>query len=93
MLAVVQRIHYLRARANKHRWNEELKLVEYEMQWTARFYMNQATIWDERAANASRDGAGGAVAYAHKKAAMWRDIMKEAERLFVKINTKYVCII
>ena len=37
-------MHWLRARAQRGRWSEELNLVQHEMQWT----LNFICIWPER---------------------------------------------
>jgi hypothetical protein len=41
----VQRVHWLRARAQKNRWQEEFTLVKYEMEWTSRFFLYRAEEW------------------------------------------------
>jgi hypothetical protein len=41
----VQRVHWLRARAQKARWQEEVTLLGYEMQWTVRYYMHMSERW------------------------------------------------
>ncbi|KAF8057043.1 hypothetical protein FPV67DRAFT_1677798 [Lyophyllum atratum] len=51
-----ERVHYLRARANRNRWAEELRLVGYEMQWTTRYFLHQATIWRDRGLGAAAAG-------------------------------------
>ena len=44
----VQRVHWLRARAQKNRWDEELLLLKYEMEWTTRALLHKARVWQER---------------------------------------------
>ena len=45
---LVFRVHWLRARAQRSRWAEELVLVQHEMGWTIAYYMHMATIWKTR---------------------------------------------
>lgn len=56
---IVDRVHFLRARAQKNRWTEELLLVEYEMRWTAQYFSHQVTVWKGRAAAAESSHLGG----------------------------------
>lgn len=49
------RVHYLRGRAQKYRWEEEHKLLQYEMEWTTRWFTGQARLWDQRALQAYRN--------------------------------------
>ena len=63
---VVQRVHWLRGRAQRDRWAEEVILVTYEMQWTVRHFQHNAGIWQQRAgftpAGAGLTAAGASVA-------------------------------
>lgn len=43
------RVHYLRGRAQKMRWEEEHTLLRYEMDWTTRWFTHQAQLWHEQA--------------------------------------------
>lgn len=86
---IVDRVHFLRARAQKNRWTEELLLVEYEMRWTAQYFSHQVTVWKGRAAAAE---SSGAIAYALRKAATWEDMMWFAEQRFGATNHRYTLI-
>lgn len=35
------------------RWEEEHQLLQYEMQWTTRWFIGQARLWDVRASEAN----------------------------------------
>ncbi|KAF8816593.1 hypothetical protein BYT27DRAFT_7076625 [Phlegmacium glaucopus] len=83
------RVHWLRARAQHHRWKEELILVGYEMGWTVRYYMYQSGIWMERRTVAVAAGDNGAAAYAARKAAMWMDISATAGAQFQEVSPLY----
>lgn len=37
------------------RWEEEYQLLEYEMEWTTRWFAHQAQLWDSRASAAHRE--------------------------------------
>jgi hypothetical protein len=44
-LFTVRRVHWLRARAQLMRWQEEVTLTGYEMQWTVRYFRQMSTKW------------------------------------------------
>lgn len=61
---------------------EEFTLVGYEMTWTVGYFMFQADVWDNHGIIAQRTGKVGAVGYAARKAAMWRDVAASSKREF-----------
>ena len=84
----VFRVHWLRARAQKQRWAEELILVKHEMQWTLNFYMYTAQRWQTRRdmpqpewERQSRPNRGRR-AYAEKQIAMWNSLAEVSENAF-----------
>lgn len=86
MVTIVQRVHFLRARAQKQRWSEELILVGYEMSWTVRYYRRQAEIWKQRS---TETPVPGPIAYARRKVDMWGEIAWFAEESFKKKKSTY----
>jgi hypothetical protein len=87
---LVQRVHWLRGRAQKGRWEEEVILVGYEMQWTVRFFVHKQEVWEGRRAMANDNQATGPAAYAARKAAMWGWMAQDANHLFIKANSAYI---
>jgi hypothetical protein len=87
--AVVNRVHWIRARAQKSRWKEEYTLVGYEMEWTVRYYLHHVKVWEGRATSSRQVGNAGATAYAIRKAAMWTDIATTAQAQFQRVNPRY----
>jgi hypothetical protein len=85
----VNRVHWIRARAQNNRWKEEYTLVRYEMQWTVRYYLNHARMWKDRAQSAQGVGDAGATAYAMRKAATWTEFAASAEDQFIVVNSSY----
>ncbi|KDR79700.1 hypothetical protein GALMADRAFT_46831, partial [Galerina marginata CBS 339.88] len=69
----VYRQSWLRARAQKDRWAEELELCKYEMSWTARFYAAMAQQWRRRG-NAAVIQSPGHRVYAEEQIAMWNEL-------------------
>jgi hypothetical protein len=80
-------VHWLRARAQKHRWNEEHILVGYEMEWTVRYFLHRSGLWTERAQIS--DKGPGASSYANRQAAIWYKLAADADNIFAKFNRNY----
>jgi hypothetical protein len=66
------------------RWQEEVTLTTYEMQWTVAFFVYNSRKWGSHVG-----GSSGAVAYANRKHAMWRDQGLSADRIFRLLNKAY----
>jgi len=83
----VKRVHWLRARALNQRWHEEEILVEYEMQWTVRYFLYKCREWE-----AGRDKAAvaGARVYAVRQARRWRQYAEAADNLFSRTTGHYL---
>ena len=84
--SVVQRVHWLRARAQKNRWQEELTLVGYEMEWTTRYFLHKAGMWQEQLGDQTLPGPK---AYAARQSAQWGNLASDAERAFRNVNREY----
>lgn len=87
---LVQRVHWLRGRAQKLRWEEEVILVGYEMQWTVRFFVHKQEVWERRRVMANGNQATGPAAYAARKAAMWGWMAQDANHSFIRANSGYI---
>jgi hypothetical protein len=86
---VVNRVHWLRARAQRQRWQEELILVGHEMKWTVMYFRFQSRVWNERRDVAEEMGDMGAAAYAARKEAMWREMALNSSAHFKNVNHLY----
>lgn len=84
---IVHRVHWLRARAQRNRWSEELLLVQYEMEWTVNYFDYMAEVWNQRSASAQRDVHAGSAAYAHRQKAQWYSMAASARGTFEKIRS------
>ncbi|KAF8810353.1 hypothetical protein BYT27DRAFT_7092155 [Phlegmacium glaucopus] len=84
------RVHWLCAQAQKHRWREEFTLVGYEMQWTVKYFMHQAGTWDCWGTISQQTSNRRARAYAAHKAAMWGALASVSQRRFQQVNKQYV---
>jgi hypothetical protein len=86
----VQRVHWLRARAQKTRWEEELLLNKYEMQWTIKYFLHQAGQWQDRFHIAEN---AGPKAYAARQSSQWRYWALEADGMFRSANSEYISMV
>jgi hypothetical protein len=86
--STVKRVHWLRSRALKDRWHEELVLVRYEMQWTVRYFLHKRNIWWEGVGRP--DVSPGGRAYAVRQARMWNNFAHVADRTFKNATGQYV---
>jgi hypothetical protein len=89
--SIVRRVHWLRGRAQLMRWQEELSLTSYEMQWTVRFFSTQSKIWAERSTLlAGQDyHSAGAYAYSKRKTSTWEKMAYISDRSFSALNMAY----
>ena len=88
---LVQRVHWLRARAQKNRWQEELILLKYEMEWTTRFFLHSGCKWQTLLKEIGLEP--GPRSYVAQQAAQWLTLAADAEHLFVQVNQEYVRIV
>lgn len=74
------RVNWLRTKARRDRWAEELKLVQNEMVWTVRGFRAKATEW--RDLRRSCQNEPGLQQYAAKQQGMWSDMALKAANAF-----------
>ncbi|KAI5987803.1 hypothetical protein EDC04DRAFT_2588969, partial [Pisolithus marmoratus] len=75
----VYRINWLKARARRDRWKEEVLLVRHEMLWTSLWFKHHKNIWEKRALQSTEPGKE---AYANKQIGLWSDFDKKARLMF-----------
>jgi hypothetical protein len=83
----VRRIHWLHACAQNNRWQEELVLMMYEMQWTVHHFLNQSLKWT-LAANRPNI-MPGPQAYAHRQSMIWQRLATAADIGFRQTTSQY----
>jgi len=82
-ISIVYRVSWLRAKARYLRWEEEVRLVKLEMQWTVNWFRSQEGRWAGRLddlLDAERDE--GLRCYCHKQIHMWRALGDDADKEF-----------
>ncbi|KAM6490431.1 hypothetical protein JOM56_014104, partial [Amanita muscaria] len=88
MLNEFKRVHWLRARAQMTRWQEELLLVTYEMQWTVRYFLHQTTKWESALSHPNI--TPGASAYASRQKMKWHKLTCRADKAFRSESRSYL---
>ena len=88
IILTVKRVHFLRARALKDRWKEEVILLNYEMQWTVRFFKNKSEKW--KVAADTLGISSGAKAYALRQEFRWKGMAMKSDRIFKITSVDYL---
>ncbi|KAI6125608.1 hypothetical protein EDD16DRAFT_1517081 [Pisolithus croceorrhizus] len=76
---LAQRINWLKARARRDKWKEEVSLVRHEMLWTCLWFEYHKDMWEKRALESTEPGKE---AYAKKQMGLWNDFAKKARLMF-----------
>ena len=80
----VYRVHWLRARAQLNRWQEEVTLTRNEMHWVINYFTFRQSQWLSWQ-SLYPDMTPGHHAYAERQKAMWVEIGEQARRVFQMI--------
>jgi len=87
----VYRVNWMRSRAQKNRWEEELPKTEKEMIWTTRYFMHQRDTWYSRLIDLRRDSPRslGAEAYCEEMIFRWEELGRLADTLYRMANVDF----
>jgi hypothetical protein len=81
----VYRVHWLRAKAQKMRWTEELQCLQVEMESAVRFFRHQEQVWHEKQKFIEPQSEPGHAAWAARQSAMWRSMAMQANSKFTAL--------
>lgn len=84
-LNAVYRVHWLRAKAQKTRWIEELQCLQVEMGSAVRFFRHQERVWQENEEIIEPQSQPGYAAWAARQSAMWHSMAVQAESKFMTL--------
>ncbi|KAG1867501.1 hypothetical protein C8R48DRAFT_747361 [Suillus tomentosus] len=76
------RVHWLRAKALRDRWREEMLLVKLEMDWTCKFFLWKTTIWGEHMQESLEKRLPGHGCYAGRQSHMYSLLAQDAQAAF-----------
>ena len=82
-LNAVYRVHWLRAKAQKARWIEELQCLQVEMESAVRFFQHHEQFWKEKQELAESQSQPGHAAWAARQSAMWNSMGMQADSRFI----------
>ncbi|KAG1894251.1 uncharacterized protein F5891DRAFT_1195384 [Suillus fuscotomentosus] len=85
----VYRVHWLRTKALRDRWSEELLLVDHEMGWTVQFFLHKACSWLSCITHNGDPLPEGHKCYAIQQAHMYHELAEHACASFLKANPKF----
>jgi len=80
---VVYRVHWLKGRAQKQRWEEELQITKNEMEWVTRFFFFKGREWN-RWLESCQSPSASHIAYAKRQMDMWDELGRQAYAEFLK---------
>lgn len=78
---VVFRVHWLRAKCQAERANEELTLVRKEMGWVPLYFRHEANSWTQWLID-NPNGSTGRICYAKKQKSLWTELARSAVEAF-----------
>ena len=81
-LNVVYRVHWLRAKAQKTRWIEELQCLQVEMESAVRYFRHQEQFWKEKHELIEPQTQPGHAVWAARQNAMWHSMATQADSRF-----------
>ena len=93
----VYRVHWLKAKARRDRWAEEVELLRSEMDWTQAYFRAQAHHWEVRRnkvgskdiqAGDLENGYRGHKCYAYQQEALWLKFADLAAERFGKVKAE-----
>ena len=82
----VTRVNWLRAKARKTRWEEEVVILQHEMTWTQMWFEHQMIKWKGRMEAANLASKMGHHAYAAKQVRIWSEFGQHARTEFGKVK-------
>ncbi|KIM58325.1 hypothetical protein SCLCIDRAFT_128326, partial [Scleroderma citrinum Foug A] len=70
----VYRVHWLRTKALRDRWEEEVQLLTCETEWSWRFFSTQVDFWSGQSAEAAATGSAGMACYSARQCHMYQQL-------------------
>lgn len=84
-LNAVYRVHWLRAKAQKTRWIEELQCLQVEMESAVRYFQHQEQLWQHKQERIEPQTQPGHAAWAARQSAMWHSMATQAGSRFTDL--------
>jgi len=81
-LNAVYRVHWLRAKAQKTWWIEEIQCLQVEMESAVRYFQYQKRFWLEKQKLIEPQSQPGHAAWAVRQSALWNSMAMQAHSRF-----------
>jgi hypothetical protein len=82
----VDRVHWLRAKAQFERWMEEQASIHNETEWVPIYFQNRADQWKKWMRSAAEMSLAGHHAHASSQMHAWEELCKSAEKALSPIR-------
>lgn len=80
-------MHWLRAKAQYERWQEEEHSIHNEATWVPAYFHTKAKHWHSWGAIAAQARQSGHAAYASRQAHAWEEMAKSSEKALKPITS------
>jgi hypothetical protein len=84
---IVNRVHWLRAKAQFERWKEEQDSIHNEAVWVPAYFQTKADCWRAWMKCATQDGLCGHAAYASRQAHAWDELARSSIKALIPITS------
>ena len=84
---LVDRVHWLRAKAQFERWKEEQDSIHNEAVWVPAYFHSKAELWTKRRDFAVQEKLPGHAAYASRQAYAWDELSKSSMKALGPITS------
>ncbi|KAG1719204.1 uncharacterized protein EDB91DRAFT_1065807, partial [Suillus paluster] len=86
----VYRVHWIRAKALRDQWKEELMLVELEMDWMCNFFLWKSTQWGDRMRESLVKCLPGHACYSGRQSQMYSLLAQDAQAVFQDLQSMLI---
>ncbi|KAF8128096.1 hypothetical protein EV363DRAFT_1170927 [Boletus edulis] len=80
------RVHWLRSKAVKDRWQEEVELLRAEFEWATNFFQRTAEDWEHRSVRCQNKRLEGQACYAARQSAIYGRLRDQCKVAWEKLN-------
>jgi hypothetical protein len=84
---LVYRVHWLRSKALKERWEEECELVASELQWTMNFFDYKVQCWQQFIVQ--QEESNGATCYAAWQQSIYMKLWEQCKLVADGLDVNY----
>ncbi len=83
---VVERVHWLRAKAQFQRWLEEQRSIHNEAEWVPAYFQARSEMWRKLMISAAERSLKGHEAYASAQVCAWEELSSSSKAALSSIT-------